>query len=82
MQLKETNDFVKSAAAKEPAPQAFSTFLCHLESGENHLISGTQCGGYKPSHPPILRYCKRFILDVTMLTVPGVSKGQYGPGLQ
>lgn len=52
MQLKETNDFVKSPAAEEPAPQAFTAFLCHLESGENHLISGTQCGGYKPSHPP------------------------------
>jgi len=35
MQLNRTNDFVRPAAAEEPAPQAFTAFLCHLKSSEN-----------------------------------------------
>lgn len=35
MQLNKTNDFVRSEAAEEPAPQAFTEFLGHLKSGEN-----------------------------------------------
>lgn len=38
MQLSKTNDFVRAAeifAAEEPAPQAFTAFLCQLQNGEN-----------------------------------------------